>query len=213
MGPGGRSGGVAPRLPTHRYLDPLDQVWLSTAERVGLRVVRSPEVYAHSAKGVLHIGTGDTLDPDDCLAQMIFHELCHAMVEGPASLQQVDWGLDNTSPKDLVHEHACLRLQAAWADRLGLRGFLAATTVFRRYYDALPEDPLADGEDPAIRRARAGYATGQSAPFAPHVQRALEATAGIVRLAAPFVGDRGDTQDALPTLYAALAAEPKGPAT
>ena len=31
---------------THRYVDPLAQVWLAAARRIGLRVVRTPEAYA-----------------------------------------------------------------------------------------------------------------------------------------------------------------------
>ena len=99
--------------------------------------------------GVLTIGTPETLDPDDSLAQMILHETCHALCEGPESLQKMDWGLDNSSPAKRVHEHACLRLQAALADQYGLRAFFAATTMFRAYYDRLPSEPLAPSDDPA----------------------------------------------------------------
>lgn len=189
---------MAPRRPTHRYVDPLDQVWLCTAERVGLTVVRSDQVYAHSDGGTLHIGTAETLDPDDCIAQMVLHELCHAMVEGPQSLELPDWGLDNTSPKDLVREHACLRLQASLASAHGLRDFLAATTVFRRYYDALPEDPLAPGEDPAIVLAQAGAEVSKASPFFPHVEQALRATRAIVEASAGFF--RAGPQDELPSM-------------
>ncbi len=176
----------------------MDQVWLCTAERVGLTVVRSDQVYAHSDAGVLHIGTAETLDPDDCIAQMVLHELCHAMVEGPQSLTLPDWGLDNTSPKDLVREHACLRLQASLAGGYGLRPFLAATTVFRRYYDALPQDPLAAGEDPAIALARAGAEVSKASPFFPHVGQALQATRTIVEASAGFLGS--EPQDELPSM-------------
>ena len=189
---------MAPRSPTHRYVDPLDQVWLCTAERVGLTVVRSDQVYAHSDAGVLHIGTAETLDPDDCIAQMVLHELCHAMVEGPQSLRLPDWGLDNTSPKDLVREHACLRLQASLAGGHGLRPFLAATTVFRRYYDALPQDPLAPGDDPAITLARAGAEVSKASPFFPHVEQALQATRTILEASAGFLGS--DPQGELPSM-------------
>ncbi len=187
------------RVPTHRYEDPLDRVWLSTASNIGLQVRRSDQVYAHCADGVLHLGTAETLDPDDCLAQMIFHEFCHAMVEGPESLKAEDWGLDNTSPKDLVHEHATLRLQACLAGRFGLREFLGSTTVFRAYYDDLPKDALAGSDDPAIGMATLGLERSESAPFGPHIVRALDATQRIIFAAAAFRGN--EPQDALPNMY------------
>jgi len=170
------------RVPTHRYLDPLDAIWLEVARRVGFRVVRSPDVYASTdGAGTLTIGTPETLDPDDCLAQMIFHELCHSMIEGPSSLAVPDFGLDNESARDVVREHACLRLQAAVAEAHGLRAVLAPTTDFRAYYDALPGDPLGDGTDPAIPLARAARARFDAPPWAPHVDAGLRATSAVVR--------------------------------
>lgn len=186
-------------MPTHRYQDPLDQVWLATAENIGLQVQRSDQVYAHCADGTLYLGTAETLDPDDCLAQMVLHEFCHAMIEGPESLKAEDWGVDNTSPKDLVREHATLRLQAKLASRFGLRDFLGATTVFRVYYDALPKDPLGGADDPAIGLAARGLARSESAPFAPHILRALEATQRIVFAAAAFSSSKPQGQ--LPNMY------------
>jgi hypothetical protein len=77
--------------------------------------------------------------PAGCLG-----ELCHALVEGPARLRLVDYGLDNTSDQHRVNEDAAMRLQAALAGEHGLRGVLAVTTEWRPYYDALPADPLAE---------------------------------------------------------------------
>ena len=46
-GPGDRARrlGVA-REVTHRYVDPLAQVWLGAAHRIGLRVERTRDAYA-----------------------------------------------------------------------------------------------------------------------------------------------------------------------
>ena len=130
------------RTPQHTYLDPLDAIWLTVADRIGFRVERSAEVYASTdGKGVMTIGAPSTLDPDDCLAQMILHELCHSLIEGTDSLAVPDFGLDNESERDVVREHACLRLQAWLTEEHGLRHVLAPTTDFRSYYDGLPEDP------------------------------------------------------------------------
>jgi hypothetical protein len=164
------------------YDDPLSLIWVHAAARMGIRIERSSEVNASwNGAGVLTIGTPETLDPDDCLAQMILHEVCHALCEGPGSLQQPDWGLDNFDPAKRVHEHACLRLQAALADQYGLRAFFAATTMFRPYYDRLPAEPLAAGDDPAIERAQAAWERAQQGPWAAALSDALQRTAQIAR--------------------------------
>ncbi len=176
-----------PRLIRHRYRDPLDVVWTECAGRVGLRVERTPDVYASTdGAGTLFVGEHASLDPDDSLAQMVFHELCHALVEGEAAWRRPDWGLDNRSDRDVARELACIRLQAFLAARHGLRGFLAPTTEFRREYDALPADPLVHGPDDVVAAARAGAARGEQPPFAPHLRLALRATARVVRVVRTF---------------------------
>ncbi len=169
------------RKPQHSYLDPLDAIWLTVAARIGFRVVRSSEVYASTdGSGVMTIGTPSTLDPDDCLAQMILHELCHSLIEGVQSFQVPDFGLDNESGRDVLREHACLRLQAWLTDKYGLRDVLAPTTDFRSYYDQLSADPLDDETDPAAAAASQAAARSATAPWAPHLQDGMEATATIL---------------------------------
>lgn len=147
-----------------------------------MRIERSAEVNASwNGDGVLTIGTPETLDPDDCLAQMVLHEICHALCEGPESLQKMDWGLDNSDPAKRVHEHACLRLQAALAEQYGMRSFFAATTMFRPYYDKLPANPLAAGDDPAIPLAQIGWERANHGPWAPALHEALGRSAQIAR--------------------------------
>ena len=175
------------RKPQHTYLDPLDAIWLTVANRIGFRVERSPEVFASTdGKGVMTIGAPSTLDPDDCLAQMILHELCHSLIEGEGSLRVPDFGLDNESERDVVREHACLRLQAWLTGKCGLRGALAPTTDFRTYYDELPEDPFADEGDPATEAAKLGAARSEKAPWAPHLREGLKATAKILDVVSQF---------------------------
>ncbi len=172
-----------PRPVTHRYEDPLDAIWRGTARAFGLRVVRSAEVFASTdGRGTLTLGTPATLDPDDCLAQMIFHELCHALVQGPESFERPDWGLDNATDRDLEREHACLRVQAKLAGRHGLRGLLAPTTEHRAYYDALGPDPLA-GDARSVELARRALGRSERPDWAP-LHRALRATEQIARLVA-----------------------------
>jgi hypothetical protein len=162
------------------YIDPLDAIWLTVAERVGFRVVRSSEVYASTdGRGTLVIGAPDTLDPDDCLAQMILHELCHSLIEGAESLGVPDFGLDNETSADAEREHACLRVQAWLTAKHGLRKVLAPTTDFRSYYEELPENPL-QGDDLAAAAAREGAERAAERPWAPHLEDGLRATAKVV---------------------------------
>lgn len=163
------------------YQDPLDLVWLHAASSLGITVERSSDVFASwDGVGVLRIGTPETLDSDDSLAQMILHELCHLLVEGPEAIGLPDWGLQN-DPSKVVHEHATLRLQAALADTVGLRHFFAATTVFRSYYDQLPESPLDGDGDPAINMARIAWQRSRMPSWAAPLDRALRMTADIAR--------------------------------
>ena len=174
---------MSKRQINRTYGDPLDAVWIYAAERMGMRIERSSEVFASwDGSGVLRIGTQETLDADDSVAQIILHEVCHALVEGPDAFHMADWGLDITDRKQRVREHACLRLQAALTAPYGLREFFAATTDFRNYYDALPAVPLAEGDDPAVPLAQAGYERSQMEPWESPLHDAIQATATIGRV-------------------------------
>ena len=169
------------------YRDPIEVVWLRTAAEFGMRVERSSAVNAAwDGNGTLLIGTPETLDADDCPAQMIFHEICHFLTEGPDSFFLPDWGLQMDRGGQRVREFACLRLQASLADEFGLRRLLASTTVFRRYYDRLPDDPLADCDDPAAKPARIGRQRAETEPTRTHLRRALQATADIAAVIRPY---------------------------
>jgi Fe-S-cluster containining protein len=177
----------APRTVRDRYVDPLAEVWLGAARRIGLRVERRPDAYASTdGRGTLVIGSAETLDADDSLAQMIFHELCHSLVQGEDSFARADWGLDNETPRDAWRERATLRLQRTLAARVGLARFFAPTTEYRAFWDALGADPLADRADPSVVAAIAGLHRATRAPWAPALEDALVATAAIVAAAAPF---------------------------
>jgi hypothetical protein len=172
------------------YQDPADVIWLQVASALGVSVVRSADAYASwDGKGTLTLASDQYLDPDDCLAQMIFHELCHLLVSGEEARGLADWGLDNTSPKDLVYEYATNRLQAALAQAYGLRRFMAVTTVWRAYYDALPRDPLARGDDAALPLARAGLQRARQQPYRAVLHAALSATAALADTLRPFAQD------------------------
>lgn len=194
-----------PRQPKYSYIDPLDAIWLTVAFRVGFRVLRSDEVYASVRDGVIWIGEPSTLDPDDCLAQMIFHELCHSLIQGPDQLVAEDWGLDNVSGEHDAREHACLRLQAELTRRYGLREVLAPTTDFREYYDALPEDPMQPGQgepDRVHRLAEQGLRRSGHAPWGPHVAEGLRATERLLRVAHDFEAE--DPRDPRKPLWTGL---------
>ncbi|HEY6880418.1 MAG TPA: hypothetical protein VI299_20480, partial [Polyangiales bacterium] len=115
--------GALARTIEHRYDDPLDLIWLDCLRAVGFTLARSSEVYASfDGERTLTLSTREHFDPDDSLAQLIFHELCHALVAGPRGSKTADWGLENVDDRDLLQEHACHRLQASLGDRYGLRG-------------------------------------------------------------------------------------------
>ncbi len=172
------------RTVRYRYIDPLDSIWLAAAHGMGLRVARSAACYAsYDGMGTLVLSDTSGMDPDDCLAQMILHEICHALIQGPQSFGWVDWGLDNVSDRDREREHACLRLQAALLEPHGLRGMLAPTTDFRAYYDALPADPFAETHleaQESIVLARAAFARRTRFPVAHHLETALSRTSRLL---------------------------------
>jgi len=156
------------------------------ARACGLRVERSAEVYASwDGAGTLRLARGEDFDPDDSLAQLVLHELCHALVEGPDAHSRPDWGLCNRSARDVVREHACHRVQAALCAPHGLRVLLAPTTEHRVYYDALPDDPLADGDDPALPAAREGHARAVHGAWADALRHGLELSARLQALIGP----------------------------
>ena len=164
----------------HRYEDPVDLIWLRAAADLGLNIERSNDAYAaYDGKGTLTIADAADFDPDDCVAQMIFHEICHWLVAGIHGKHMSDWGLSNVDDRDLVYEYAAHRVQAALAGPYGLRGFMAVTTDWRPYWDALPEDPLVDGDDPAIKFAQSAFHLAQQPPFVAVLTRSLSATAAI----------------------------------
>ncbi|MCA9083924.1 MAG: hypothetical protein KDA81_07700 [Planctomycetaceae bacterium] len=170
-----------------RYQDPLDVIWLSVAQRLGMTVHRSADVYASwDGRGNLTIGADETLDADDCLAQMIFHEICHAVTEGPQSVALPDWGLQMDGTGQLVREFACLRIQAALTEPHGLRQMLASTTDFRSYYDRLPLDPLQPDGDPATEIALTAWNSAGNHPWMAMTQQGLRLTAEIAGLVCPL---------------------------
>lgn len=170
----------------YSYGDPLELIWRRTAAAMQITIRRSSEVYASwDGDGTLTLGDSEDLDADDCLAQMILHELCHALIEGQEALVKTDWGLANEDDRDAVRELAAMRLQAALLTPHGLRQFLAVTTDWRASYDALPEDPL-EGEDEAAALARHGWERAHAGPWARPINDALTATAAIAQATTVF---------------------------
>ena len=109
-------------------------------------------------------------------------------MEAPEGVSKPDWGLENIDSRDLVREHACHRLQARLLAPHGLREMLGPTTEHRPYYDALPTDPLAPGDDPAIAAAVSAHHRAVTGPWAEPIQAALRATAAVAAAVRPFSG-------------------------
>jgi hypothetical protein len=192
-----------------RYLDPLDLVWYATARELGLTPIRrNPAIFSMTdGTGRLELAPRADLDPDDCVAQMIFHEICHWIVNGVDSFHERDWGFPLTDEID-VRELACQRLQAGLADRYGLRGMFGVTGVFRQYYDRIPSDvlePLDQTETEAVAcaEAKAALLRADGPPWAGPVSRALAATAEFRRIVRPFLAhyQTDVDDDDLPSLW------------
>ena len=184
----------------------IDEIWRRAAARVGFQLARTGDAYATSdGQGGIAIGAADTLDDDDALAQLVFHELCHALTEGETALRKPDWGLDNV-PEHVVREHACLRVQACLADRFGLRAVMAPTTPYRDYYASLPRDPLlrapADDGDAATRAAAAACARFESSSWREPIEQALGETAAAIGIAVGAAARRGQAPARLSARFA-----------
>jgi hypothetical protein len=154
----------------------LDEIWIAAAAKLELPVARGGEAYVHFDGRVLHIAGDEHLDADDTVAQLVLHELCHALVQGPAARHMADWGLDNTTDRDEERERAAVRLQAHLTGAWGLRAHLFPTTPVRAFFEALPKDAFAD-RDPSAELARA--AAERAVKWAPLLE-ALEASASLL---------------------------------
>ncbi|MSP59370.1 MAG: YkgJ family cysteine cluster protein [Myxococcales bacterium] len=145
--------------------------------------MRGGDAYVHWDGATLHVADDEHLDPDDTVAQLVLHEICHALVEGPVAMRLPDWGLDNASGRDVAHEAAAVRLQAHLTGAFGLRGTLFPTTEVRALFEALPADsfvpvPLDDGAE-SVPMARVAALRAASDPFHPVLREALAATAAL----------------------------------
>jgi hypothetical protein len=156
----------------------------------------------------LLIGDEASLDPDDCLAQMILHELCHALVEGEDGENLPDWGLDNASGRDTWREQACLRLQAYMADGVGLRDFFAPTTDFRvKFWPTLGDDPFAapasagGRREPSCVAGRLGAWRASQPRWAPHLKAALSASAAIAAVVPRNTSTQRQNENGLTSLW------------
>jgi hypothetical protein len=122
-------------------------------------------------------------------------------------------------------EHACLRLQAWLAGSVGLREFFAPTTDFREsFWASLPADPFAATPEQGGRLERSCVAARRGAwrsaqpRWAPHLARALEASASIADSVAwaqlTGTGDRASesasagSRAALPSLWTTAGPRP-----
>jgi hypothetical protein len=192
----------------HRYVDPYEVIWLSTCRRLGLHIRRSPDVFAMTdGTGLLALSVRDELDPDDTLAQQVFHELCHWIVGGERSFFERDWGTPLEPPVEDSVEYATLRLQLALTAPHGLQGMMAPTGLYRPYWDELV-DPLTPRDDSeveavAIQLTRDAIERSAGPPWAGPVHDALRASAAMRDQLAPFLVDyRGEIEgDPLPCLW------------
>ena len=150
-----------------------DAIWVQLVRDLGWALRRDDAVFASwDGDRTLTICTEAGFDPDDCLAQMVLHEICHALVQD--QLDQPDWGMENIDDRDLEAEYACHRVQAALLNPYGLRRVLQPTTDHRPYYLGLPDKPLLERDHAAFHRAARG-------PWTALLDEALERTAIVAR--------------------------------
>ena len=193
-----------------RYVDPCELIWLSTAKRLGMHIRRSPLVFsATDGSGRLQLSTRDDLDADDCLAQMLLHEICHWCTNGVDTFTERDWGFALDGPTD-PREHAALRLQAWLADQVQLRAMFGPTGIYRQYYNRIPDDPTepidkSPWEVHVCATACAAIERIQSKPWHPHVMEAMHATAQVRSIVEPFLMSYQSEyeEDGLPSLWQA----------
>ncbi len=208
MHPGDKHNEDYERPVLSRYLDPIEVIWLSTATRLGIHIRRSPLVFSSTdGTGRLQLSTREHLDADDCLAQMLLHEICHWCTNGLETFTERDWGFALDGPTD-PREHAGLRLQAWLADQAGLRTFFGPTGVYRQYYDRIPENPIepmdsSEWEAHVCAVSEKAIERIQLDPWSPHVNNAIHATAQVRELVKPFLGDYASTvdHDELPSMW------------
>lgn len=159
----------------------LDAAWTALLERHGFVLNRRTTSWvSYDGAGTVSVAPDAELDQDDCLAQIVFHELCHWWVEGDAARTSADWGLDNTNDAHVANEHAALVLQATLADAHGLRAPLQATTDFRSWYNALPADPFAIDDARVVALARGGLDNHKRSPLRAEVDILLAECARVL---------------------------------
>ena len=208
MKPGDKHDKNYERPIESRYVDPCEIIWLSTAQRLGLHIRRSPLVFsATDGSGRLQLSTREHLDADDCLAQMLLHEICHWCTNGVTTFEDRDWGFALDGPTD-PREHAALRLQAWLADQVELRGMFGPTGVYRQYYNRIPDNPThpidgSEWESCVCSTARIAIDRIQKDPWHPHVMEAMWATKHLRSVVIPFLekytSEHAD--DPLPSLW------------
>ena len=164
-------------------LPQLDDIWTACAAALELPVLRGGDSYVHFDGRALRVSNDNELDADDSLAQLVLHEICHLLVQGPGQRYAVDWGLDNTggTPFDDVRERAAVRLQAHLSGGYGLRSLLFPTTVIRSFFESLAVDALApiagEPDDGSCALAICAATRAGKQPYRGALSRALRDTA------------------------------------
>lgn len=187
------------RSISRRYVDPLTLVWERLLQELGMSLTRTADAYAtYDGQGHLALAIDAHLDADDCVAQMVLHELCHALVQGRRALTTLDWNLPCGENEGLSAEFAAQRLQAYFADGVGMREFFAVTTQWRPYWDAmgkpLPASSNAESTETTahVALARTGLENAKAWGWEGPLLRALDSTAAIAEAVGPWLGGDGD---------------------
>ena len=118
----------------------IEAVWRAAVEQLGFAVVRTNEAYATSdGRGAIAIGVDAALDGDDAFAQLVFHELCHAITQGQAAMRNLIGGSTTFPSTSFASTPACgcrrrSHRRSACARRWPRRRRIARTTTRCRHY-------------------------------------------------------------------------------
>ena len=120
----------------------------------------------------------ETLDADDAFAQLVFHELCHAITEGEGAVASPDWGLDNSAGASSCASTPVSGSARTWRSASGCGRRWRRPPNIARYYDALAARSAGADAGSGDRDRRSRRAFGSTLrPGARPIEEALAATA------------------------------------
>jgi hypothetical protein len=164
----------------------IDEIWRRAAARSASLDAHDDAYATSDGRGGIAIGATDTLDDDDALAQLVFHELCHAITEGETRCGRRT-GASTTSRARGARARVPARAGAPGRS-FGLRAVDGADDAVPRVLRGAAGDPLAStpGDRRGGRRgAAAACARFDASAWRAPIEQALAETAAAIGVARP----------------------------